>query len=130
VTIPHWIESDFFSPAAIFDQRASSLELAAGRRVEGARHIPCKLFRLLRAFLSRGWDGREKSVGVWVKRVIEQFFGGRILHDVTEIHDGDPVTDVAHHMEVVGDEKITEPETILEFLEKVDDLRLDGNVQG
>jgi hypothetical protein len=57
VTIPHWMESDFFSPAAIFDQRASSLKLATGRRVEGARHIPFKFFRLLGAFLFRGWDG-------------------------------------------------------------------------
>jgi len=130
VVIPYGIELDFFNPAAIFDQRTSSLELATGRGIEGARHIPCKLFNLQRAFLSRSGHGREEREGVRVKRSVEQFFSGCILHDVTEIHDGDPVTDVAHDMEVVGDEKVTEPKTALEFLEEVDDLGLDGNVQG
>jgi len=64
-----------------------------------------------------------------VKRLVEQFFGRCILHDVTEVHDSDPVTDVAHHMEVMRDEKVSEPESTLEFLEQVDDLGLDGNIQ-
>ena len=49
---------------------------------------------------------------------------------MTEIHDGNPVTNVAHYMEVMGNEKISEAKTALKFLEEVNDLGLDGNVQG
>ena len=66
VAILDRIEFDLFNPAPIFDQRTSSLELAAGRRVERARHISRKFFSLLRAFLPRSGDGREKREGVRV----------------------------------------------------------------
>jgi hypothetical protein len=130
VVIPYRIELDFCNLAAVFDQRTSSLELAAWRWVKGAGHIPCKFLNTLGTFLLRSRDSGEEGEGVRVKRSVEEFLRGCILHDVTEIHDGDPVTDVAHDMEVVGNEKITEPKTVLEILEQVDDLRLDGNIQG
>ena len=46
------------------------------------------------------------------------------------IHDGHVVTDVLHHAEVVRDKQIGQPEVILEFAEQVEDLGLDGHVQG
>jgi hypothetical protein len=42
----------------------------------------------------------------------------------------DPLTDVAHHREVVGDEEVGEVELGLEVLEQVDDLGLDRDVEG
>src|SRR5690606_35535477 len=39
------------------------------------------------------------------------------------------VADVAHDGEVVGDEEVGEVELVLEILEQVDDLRLDGHVE-
>jgi hypothetical protein len=51
------------------------------------------------------------------------------LDDPAEVHDGDPVGDVAHHRQVMGDEQVGEPELVLEALEQVDDLGLDGDIQ-
>src|SRR4051794_6573603 len=54
----------------------------------------------------------------------------RDLDDPAEIHDGDPVRDVADDGEVVRDEEVRQLELVLELLEQVDDLRLDRDVEG
>ena len=46
-----------------------------------------------------GWSGRASSS-----------LDGRQLHDPAEIHHRDPVADVAHHGQVVGDEQVRQPE--------------------
>ena len=59
----------------------------------------------------------------------EQAALGRELDDLSEIHDGDAVGDVAHHREIMGDEDVGEAELALEVLHQVDDLRLDRYVE-
>src|SRR5262249_18304092 len=44
-------------------------------------------------------------------------------------HDSDPVTDMTHHHEVVGDEQIAEAELLTQLYEEVQNLRLDGHVE-
>ena len=51
------------------------------------------------------------------------------LDDLAEVHDRDPVREVPHHGEVVGDEDERDAELACEFLEQVHDLRLDRHVQ-
>src|SRR5207247_1899973 len=53
----------------------------------------------------------------------------RELDDLSEVHHRDAVADVPHHRKIVSDEQIRELEAILQVLEKVDDLRLDGHVE-
>ena len=52
------------------------------------------------------------------------------LDDLAQVHDRDPVRDVAHDTEIVRDEDVGEVELVLEVVEQVDDLGLDGDVQG
>ena len=52
-----------------------------------------------------------------------------LLDDPAEIHHGDPVRDVLHDREVVGDEQVGEPKLALQVLQQVDDLRLDRHVE-
>ena len=52
------------------------------------------------------------------------------LRQGTEVHDADPAADVAHHAQVVGDKEVGEMKLLLEILEHVDDLGLDGGVEG
>ena len=69
-------------------------------------------------------------MGVWVKRVLVEGVDIGLLHNLAEVHDRHPVADVAHHAQVVGDEQVGETELVLQLLEQVDDLRLDGDVEG
>ena len=54
---------------------------------------------------------------------------GRYLHHLAHIHHSDPVRDVLDHRQVVGDEKVCQVELLLEVFQKVDDLRLDRDVE-
>jgi hypothetical protein len=49
VFFAHFMERDFVFPAAIFHERASPLEFAAWRRVEGAWYVAWEFFFLLPA---------------------------------------------------------------------------------
>ena len=53
----------------------------------------------------------------------------RELDDLPEVHDRDPVGDVADDGEVVGDEEVGEPELLLQLDEQVQHLRLDRDVE-
>ena len=48
---------------------------------------------------------------------------------MAEVHDHDPVGDVADDVQVVRDEDVGQPEVALEVLEQVEDLRLHGDVE-
>ena len=52
------------------------------------------------------------------------------LHDYAKVHHRDPMTHVLHDTEVVGDEEIGISVAPLEVLYQVEDLGLDGHVQG
>ena len=53
----------------------------------------------------------------------------RVLHHRAEVHDAHRVRDVLDDREVVRDEEVREAEVLLQPLEQVDYLRLDGHVQ-
>jgi hypothetical protein len=47
-------------------------------------------------------------------RTVDHVGGGPELNDLPQVHDGDPVRDVAHDREVVGDEDQRQPHLALE----------------
>ena len=51
------------------------------------------------------------------------------LHDPAEVHDSHAVTDLVDDIQIVGDEDIGERELSLEFLKKIQNLRLDRYIQ-
>ena len=70
------------------------------------------------------WDGRKQRLGIGMTRAgIEGALGGD-FDELAEIHHSDAVADMLHDREVVGDEQIGEPETALQVLQQVDNLRL------
>ena len=52
-----------------------------------------------------------------------------LLDDLAALHDADPVGDLAHDAEIVGDEQHRHAETRLHVLEQIEDLRLHGDVK-
>ena len=104
------------------------------RRVESgsvphprARSCPAAVARSSSVSIER--DRREERLGVGVDRVLVERGPPARLDDQAEVHDGDPVRDVADDAEIVGDEDVREPELVLEVVEEVDDLRLDRHVE-
>src|SRR6266496_1346092 len=65
-----------------------------------------------------------------MNRSLVELLGRRDLDDLAQVHDRDPVGDVAHHAEIVGDEDVGEVQFLLQVVQQVDDLRPDGDIQG
>ena len=110
---------------------AARMEGAARGRVHGRRGSAAQDDALPRAFGRRVWqgDGADEGLRVGVERVLlERLCCGR-LHDVTQVHHGDAVAHVLDDTQVVGYEQVGEPVAILEVLEQVEDLGLDGDVE-
>ena len=105
---------------------------AAGRRVGRAGGLAFEdepLPAALELGVGHG-HGRAERLGVGVERVVKEGVAIGELDDLAEVHDGDAVRDVLDHAEVVGDKEIGEAQLGLEVLHQVDDLRLNGDVEG
>jgi len=51
------------------------------------------------------------------------------LNDAAQIHDADPACHVAHHRQVVTDQKITQAQAILQVAHQIQHLRLNRDVK-
>ena len=71
----------------------------------------------------------QQRLGIRVHGVVEELVGLRELHHLAEVHHRDPVTQVVHDAQVMGDEEIREVELVAQVLQQVDDLGLNGDVE-
>ena len=74
-------------------------------------------------------NGGQEPLGVWVQGVAVQLPAGAYLYKMAQVHDADMVGNMFDHGEVMGYEQIGYPQFLLDILQKVDDLRLDGHVK-
>jgi hypothetical protein len=58
-----------------------------------------------------------------------ELLGRGHLHQLSQVHDRDPVRYVPHHRQVVRDENVGQSQVILQVVQQVDHLRLDRHVQ-
>ncbi len=114
---------------AFFGNRTAGMEGAAARRIEGARHVTLQQeapFSSCRVGLG---SRAQQGLGVWMAGVFVDLLRGRELDDAAQVHDGYAAANMLHHMQVVRDEQIAQPELFLKIAEKVHDLRLNGDVE-
>lgn len=77
-----------------------------------------------------GEHGASRPLRVLVDGVGEKLLGGGGLDDLAGVHDGDLGGDLGHEGKVVGDEDHGEAELLLQVVQKLDDLLLNGHVKG
>ena len=109
-----------------------TVEPARARRIDGARNVPFEDDRLtLPPELGiRDRNRGQERARIRVLRLAVQRLAVGNLGDLPEIHDHHAVRDVSDDIEIVGDEDVRQPEVVLQVLQQVEDLRLDGNVEG
>ena len=110
--------------------KAAGGEAAARLGIDGRAHFAFEDDPLLAGVELGDGYGREKGAAVGMDGLGEEFLGGAALDDLAHVHDDDIVGDVLHDGEVVGDEEVGEAELVLEVHEEVEDLGLDGHVEG
>jgi hypothetical protein len=107
---------------------AAGMEPAAGWYMDGTGRIPFDDNPLLLSLRICHRDGGQECLSIRMQRVLVKLIPLRYLHNLTEVHDGDPIADVLYHPKVVSNEKVGQPEFRLEILEEIDDLRLNGDI--
>lgn len=118
--------------ALIGGEGAAGPEAAALGRVDGAGRLARELdgvVGVLEGRVGHG-DGVDERLRVRVPRVRHDLLGGPLLHDPAQVHDADPVGHVLHDGQVVADEQVGQAQLLLQVLHEVEDLGLDGHVQG
>jgi hypothetical protein len=129
--------------AAVIDERRLGRTADVGRvqasRVEAASRGRPNRVRWVAAELDSGApshrvgirDGnrRKERLGVWVDRGRVELVVRGELDELAYVHDAYPVGNMAHEPEVVRDHEVREPEFLLEIEKKIQDLRLDRNVE-
>ena len=76
------------------------------------------------------WAALDEGLGVVVPGVFENLLDGVVFPDDAIPHDYDLVGELTHDVQVVGDEQYRHAPRLLEVSHKLEDLLLDGHVQG
>ena len=75
-------------------------------------------------------DGGEQRLGIRMQRFAEDLLLGTELHHSAQIHDEDLIGNELNDTQIVRNEQICQAHILLQLFQQIDDLRLDGNVQG
>ena len=75
-------------------------------------------------------DRGKQRLRVRMEGVFVELLAIRDLDDFSQVHHRYPIADMTHHREIVRDEEISEGKAFLQLLQEVDDLRLNGDIQG
>ena len=115
--------------AAINRVKTPRVKRAAGWEIYRARHVTIN--QRPEPFRPRVGCGhrRKQSLGVGVTRISEQFTLIGDFDNAPKVHHGNTVADMGHHREVVCNEEIGQAVLALQVGQKIDHLRLDGNVE-
>src|SRR5262249_53961239 len=114
--------------AALGREPAAWREQAADRTIELPRYDAANR-RQAAAGGALGQRRKERR-GVGVMRIGEEFADALLLDLLAGVENGDPLRGLRHDAHVVGDEYQPHAGLALEIDEEVEDLRLDGDVEG
>ena len=118
--------------AQVLGGGAAGAEAAAGRGSDGGGEFAAHTLAFLGPFGRRVGDRDrvDEAPRVVVRRSGVHLACRADLDQLAEVHDADRVGHVADHGQVVGDEQVRQAAFAPQFLHQVEDLGLDGHVQG
>ena len=102
---------------------------AARGGIERAGHVAAKNNALaLASFLSSG-NRREQRLRIGHARISVEILGACNFDKLAKIHDADAIADILDDRQIMRNEQVSQPELLLKIQQKVQYLRLNGNVQ-
>src|SRR5579863_2943280 len=107
------------------------MKAAPRRRIDRRRNV-ARQDDALAALLDRrirNRNCREQRLRIRMEGIDVEFLAVGNLDELADVHDRDAGRDMTHDREIVCDEEVGQPELLLEFLQQVDDLRLNRDVQ-
>ena len=98
----HFAQLRRLAAAAVFGEPAAWMEVAAGWRCGRAWYLALE-DRIIGCNARIGnWDGAYQRRGIGMTGTREDGVGRRQFNELTNIHDGDAVANVAHHGKIVS----------------------------
>ena len=122
-------ESLDFSTAGFLGDGTARVKGTTGRRMDGGGNIAGQEDALAFGIGIHFGYGGDEGLGVGMFRLVEEVAGFGGFDDFSQVHDHDPAADVFDDSEVVRDEQVGDAVFLLEVLEEVDDLGLDGDIE-
>ena len=86
--------------AAVAGIIATLVEAALVARLDGGADLALDQDALLLGAQFGDGDGRQQSLGVRMHGIGEQFLGGSLFHDLTQIHNGDLIGEVVKEITI------------------------------
>jgi hypothetical protein len=105
------------------------MEMTAAGWLDGGRDISGQMDLSRTCVRIKLGYGREQRLRIGMSRMIEHLLSGATLDDPAEIHDGDLICQVLDNAQIVGDEKIRQPQVSLQLGKEIEDLGLYGDVK-
>ena len=119
----------FFGLTLLFRMGASGLKKTSSLRGENSG-----LFLGERLLPSAGriesWNGFEQELSIGMEGTPEKIFPLGHLCDLSHIHDSDSVTNMFYDSKIMGDEKISKTQLVPQVHQEVQDLSLNGDIEG
>ncbi len=109
---------------------ATGEEAAPNERPAQVRRQPRDGVKTFAPVLVEAGDGLEEGFRVGVPHRIEEVAGAGALDDLAGVHDHYPVRAGSDDAHVVGDEQDGHVKALAQLVDEVEDLGLDGDVQG
>src|SRR4030043_383218 len=75
-------------------------------------------------------DGLKQDLSVGMEWPAEEILSLGHFHHLSQIHDGNSITDMFDDTKVMGDEEIGKAKLIPQVHQEVEDLSLDGDIEG
>jgi len=112
-----------------FTVGTARMETTPRGRIHRARNIAFKNHTFF--FLTRigNRHGGEQGLCIGVLGFLVNLVAFGDFDDLAQVHDRDAVTDMLNYPEVMGNEEVGEMHRLLEFLQEIDDLGLNGDIQ-
>ncbi len=111
------------------DLWAARAEPTSGRRIDRIGRVTAQGRGRAPPGRIQGRPARQQRSRIGMAGRLEHGLDRSELGDTAEIHDHHAVGDVVHDVEIVADEQIGKPETVLQIHQQVQDLGLDRLVQ-
>ena len=114
----------------IIGPRAPRMIRTTRRGLDHGRHLTgCHIVLCLSGVINTR-NGRQQRLRIRMQRIAVNHLGRGVLDNAAQIHHGQVIADVFDHGQIVGDEQVCQMQFVLKVLQEIDDLRLNGNIQG
>ncbi len=108
---------------------ATGVEPAAAGRIGRTRNVAFEDDPVAVQVWIRHGNSRNERLGVRMLGMLGNDLGVADLDQLAEVHDTDPIRDMRHDGQVVGDEEIGQLEIVLELTQQVEHLGLNRHIE-